>query len=118
MKNPSNYASVQSTSKLPHVGRVSERSTLGPHSPLVDKSCLVLSPKLAPNTRLAIFFFFFFFAKSFIVSIWFIARERAPGWLKSCLVAAKSGLGTSHGTKGMSEGPLKSCGALEAPSGA
>ena len=38
-----------------------------------------------------IFFFFFFAAKSFIVSIWSEAWERAPGWLEICLVAAERG---------------------------
>ena len=37
------------------------------------------------------FFQFFFSAKSFIVSIWSKVWERAPGWLKSCLVAAERG---------------------------
>ena len=36
-------------------------------------------------------FFFFFPAKSFIVSIWSMAGERAPVWLTSCLLAAERG---------------------------
>ena len=41
----------------------------------------------------AVFFFFFsfFVAKSFIISIWSKAWERAPGCLKNCLVAADRG---------------------------
>ena len=35
-----------------------------------------------------ILFIYFFAAKSFIVSIWSTFWERAPEWLKSCLVAA------------------------------
>ena len=43
------------------------------------------------GSGLLFFFFFFFAAKSFIVSLWSKAWERAPGWLKSCLVAAERG---------------------------
>ena len=35
--------------------------------------------------------FLFFSAKTLIVSIWSKTWERAPGWLKSCLVAAETG---------------------------
>ena len=50
---------------------------------------IVLSLVLQPFSHF--FFFFFFSAKSFIVSICSKAWERAPGWLKSCLVAAERG---------------------------
>ena len=64
------------------------------------------------------FFLFFYCSAKIFVSIWCTAWERAPGWLKSCLVASGRGSGRSPYTSGMTEGPLQGCWAPEAPSGA
>ena len=53
--------------------------------------------------------------EDFILSIWSLAWERAPGWLKSCLVALGRCSGRSPDTRGMHGVPLKAAG-LEAPS--
>ena len=50
--------------------------------------------------------FFFFPAKIFIVSIWSKAWERAPGWLKSCLVAAERAFRKSSDARGVPQRPL------------
>ena len=53
--------------------------------------------------------------KDFIVSIWSMAWERAPAWLKSCLVALGRCSGRSPDTRGMQRVPSEAAG-LEAPS--
>lgn len=78
----------------------------GPSAAFVDRWGLEFHSIAPPS----VFCLCLFAAKSLTVSIWSAAWARAPGGLKSCLVAAGSGSGTSPGTWGMPEGPLKVCG--------
>lgn len=78
----------------------------GPSAAFVDRWGLEFHSIAPPS----VFCLCLFAAKSLTVSIWSAAWARAPGGLKSCLVAAGSGSGMSPGTWGMPEGPLKVCG--------
>lgn len=86
------------------------RRSLSPRNGLFP----VLGEILCSSSGVVLFFvsvfgFGFLTAKNF-VSIWARAWERAPAWLKSCLVAAGSRSGTSPGPSGCQRGPSKAAG--------
>lgn len=63
---------------------------------------------LKQNIRMATSEIFFFPAeKSFIVSIWSKAWERAPGWLEGCLMTAGRSSGTKPTPQGYRGAPQK-----------